>query len=71
MNEPTQHQFGVASWCNLIGVHCRRSAPPNRRMKQASAARLKRNLVIVNLALIRARSPIGVARERVGSQVMR
>jgi len=43
---------------------------PNKRMDLASAYARKEEK-FVRLALIRVRSPISVARERVGSQVMR
>jgi len=44
--------------------------PSNKRMDAASAYARKEER-LVPLALIRVRSPIGEARARVGSQVMR
>jgi len=44
---------------------------PNKRMDAVERVRFERNETFVHLALIRVRSLIGVAGERVGSQVMR
>jgi len=63
--------------CAVTGT-CRRrqpgesssSWPPNKRMDAASAYARKETR-LVRLALIRVRSPVGVVRGRVGSQVMR
>jgi len=49
----------------------RQRALSNKRMDAGERVRFERKMMLVRLALIRVRSPIGVAGERVGSQVMR